>query len=289
MPRKAIQAELAYFKKFLALIPRSTYAKDLQHITPNQDLKSHVLTTEFLSQTSHDLRNLLSTVMLLHAELKNAAHNLQDHLSVIQEPTENTAVHQYFQTIYDSCQLAQAETQRALTALENLVELHQLQLEPPKPDWQPIQIQTLLEDTIEKIASIPSVEIQHTIDQTVPISVCIDYANVLEALHIFTHNALRFSKKGARIKLSIGEKQTPIGTQLSIAIQDFGVGMTKSQLENLKAKLNGTPNHSREDLYRMPAVQLTRAKLLLAASGSAFTINSIPDQGTVICIECPYQ
>lgn len=253
---------------------------------------------EFISTASHEIRNPMTNVIALQEIILGELDKLQDIfydkiLDTINEAgkTEvSTQVAQIFREITAQYSDFQAEGKRTLNALQNLGDLHRMQLDGIKTNYMLVEIKDILEKAISN-STYPNLEkmkIELLISTRTPREAVVDYANVCSAVRILVGNAVRFSYAKGRIKINVDVMQKNRMDYLAITIQDFGMGMPEEQVKHLFSTLFGDKKSNRESVYRKPSVQLSQAKMWIEASGGSLEIKSSIHQGTTAYLTVPY-
>lgn len=255
---------------------------------------------EYLTTASHEIRNPVSGVeAIVKNILQTQLNNLQDiFYEQVVDVLKAAGKSQYieviaenFQSLMESCHDAEIASQRALDALKNLNDLHNLQIKGIKVNWEPYNIADLLKKSLSKIKHpyVNQLTVEQDISSSVPETVILDYENIHKALMILIGNAIRFSRPPNRIKIAVDITYEKNQKFLVISIQDFGVGIAESQMQHLFVSLLDDGEITQSLQYTKPSVQLPQAKMRIEASGGSLSLISTLHIGTTALLKIPYQ
>ncbi len=252
--------------------------------------------SEFLATASHEIRNPVSNIIYsvdstneLWNNLKNAFYDEIDLFHKAGKQEEMKKIQSLFKQLYAQNEQTKAESHRALNSLINLGELHRLQTESTRSRFELSNINELITLAIDN-STYPNkskVDIHININPDVPQEMIVDYNNVYEALRVIIGNAIRFSETDGIVKINVNSEEQQDKSLLFITVQDYGVGIAKSQLEHIFETLlsisKDTPSN-----YLKPSLQLPQAKMRVEASGGTLEIISALKEGTSVIIKVPY-
>lgn len=247
----------------------------------------------FISTAAHEVRGPISTVITLSAAMKENLMTLQDLLPKTPAGGASTfplaAVHKTLDAVLDQSTDLGSEAERGLLALQNLSNLHRMQLYGVVPHMTCFNVKQLLRFAIKESTykNFKEVTVEQHVSKKVPENVLIDAQHVMAALSIVIGNAFRFSHERSSIHINVDVNQKDSPSALVISVQDLGVGM---HVEQIRYLLTPTAHlmADRESIYLKPSVQLSRAKMYLAASGGSLAINSVLHKGTTVTLTVPY-
>lgn len=261
--------------------------------------KAHRSNIEFMCMVSHEIRNPVGNILSFQTVMKELLESLQDcmhekifpNLTCSNKPELVEEVKKLFRDTFESHRISRDEALHSMSALENLGNLHRIQLQGVQSLWELRNIHKLIDEVIERHpeSSYNKVEFQINIDPSVPQEASIDYANIVIALQILIRNAARFSHDKGRVKIKIETIQDGDIKKLAITIQDFGLGISETQRKHLFDMLSHPEEALEEILYRKPSIQLPQAKMYIEAAGGSIDIRSALNQGTTVYITTPYR
>lgn len=261
--------------------------------------KAHRSNIEFMCMVSHEIRNPVGNILSFQSVMKELLESLQDcmHEKIFPNLTCSNKselveeVKRLFRDTFESHRISRDEALRSMSALENLGNLHRIQLQGVQPLWELRNIHKLIDEVIERHPepSYNKVEFQINIDPSVPQEASIDYTNIGIALQILIRNAARFSHDKGRVKIKVETIQEGDIKKLGITIQDFGLGISEAQRKHLFDMLSHPEEALEEILYRKPSIQLPQAKMYIEAAGGSIDIKSALNQGTTVYITTPYR
>ena len=101
--------------------------------------------------------------------------------------------------------------------------------------------------------------------------------------HVFTNlidNGIKYSKKGGRISLNLGEE----GDNIVFTIEDEGEGMTKEVMDHIFEKFyQGDTSHKSEG----NGLGLALCRIILDAAGGDIVVESRPGEGSRFTVTLP--
>jgi two-component system aerobic respiration control sensor histidine kinase ArcB len=253
---------------------------------------------EFLSTASHEIRNPIGTVISFQHLLKKEIDKLQDlfYDNFLTKDTPDVVIEditKLLHTLSTYYQNAEAEAQRSLNSLINLGDLHRMQLEGITPQYEAINLQDILKESLANsiYPNYKKIDFHLHIDDSFPEKSLIDYRNIYNALRVFVGNAIRFSHEAGRVKIKVVLEKDENGFPwIIITIQDFGVGISETQLKELfTTMLTEDELYSYQSRYRKPSLQLTQAKIRIEACGGRLEMKSALKKGTTVLIKIPFR
>ncbi|MDZ7961284.1 MAG: response regulator [Aulosira sp. DedQUE10] len=143
--------------------------------------------------------------------------------------------------------------------------------------------QTLLKTIVEETAYQEAENAQRALDLELDIhdeALQISSASLKKVIKELINNAFKFSRSGSQVSV-IG---VPINNFYSLYVIDHGHGMTSEQIANIGAYMQF--NHK---LYKQngAGLGLITSKRLIELSGGELTIESIPEEQTIVRIALP--
>ena len=259
--------------------------------------KAYRSKAEFISIASHEIRNPIGNVIYgidnLNERISKLKHSFYEAIEILNDAGRQDMVKNIqaeFKQIAESNVQAKAEAYRALNALINLGDLHRLQLEGVQPRYEISNISDLVHSAIDN-STYPNknkVDIHLTINSSVPKEAVIDYSNIYEALRVIVGNAIRFSETEGIIKIGLHALEEQNKKFITIVVQDFGTGISESQLGHLFETHGAGTKIASTNKYWKPSLQLPQAKMKIEASGGVLEIKSALKQGTTVSMTIPY-
>lgn len=270
------------------------YAEQIKKTTAAYKSKS-----EFLSIVTHEMRGPIANVTTLLTALASGINKIKeffhtqilDNLSTQEKGSLVTKFNEINNQIIEHYKICSNESMKALNYLENLGELHKLQIEGVKSRFEETNIKNLIERAIKNnsFLNTDNIDISINILDSVPENTVIDYRNIYEALQIIIGNAIKFSKKNGvvliKVEAHVNDKQNAI----KITVEDFGVGISENTLNNVFSALTNNVNNNDTYKYNKPSLRLPQAKLKIEASGGELSIESNPGVGTKVVLLIPYR
>ncbi len=270
------------------------YAEQIKKTSAAYKAKS-----EFLSIVTHEMRGPIANVTTLLTALASEINKIKeffhtqilDNLSTQEKGSLVTKFNEINNQIIEHYKICSNESMKALNYLENLGELHKLQIEGVKSRFEETNIKNLIERAIKNnsFLNTDNIDISINILDSVPENTVIDYRNIYEALQIIIGNAIKFSKKNGvvliKVEADVNDKQNAI----KITVEDFGVGISENTLNNVFSALTNNVNNNDTYKYNKPSLRLPQAKLKIEASGGELSIESNPGVGTKVVLLIPYR
>jgi two-component system aerobic respiration control sensor histidine kinase ArcB len=254
---------------------------------------------EYIATASHEVKNPTANAIYYNIELKESIQKIQetflnDIAITLVKYNKEYALREISSMIKNMLQLSskiEEQQQKANRYLDNLNYLEYLQLEGVKVRYEPENIENLVKNTIMQVEAENNhnIHIISEINNDIPSEILIDRSNIQSVLRIILNNAIRFSKPGDRIKISgyttRGENDK---NHVYVIVQDFGQGMTETQLKYLFTPIQHDEKNSIESRYHKPSLMLSQAKLKIEASGGEISLTSILNSGTKVLLKIPF-
>ncbi|MDO4462440.1 MAG: ATP-binding protein [Bacteroidia bacterium] len=124
--------------------------------------------------------------------------------------------------------------------------------------------------------------IQLSVDLDDSMNVLVNEVNFDTVIMNVLYNALVFTKKGGRVNISVSNERTTV----IIRVEDTGVGMTASRVDEIMSNKQVTPTAGTANEKGM-GLGLYICQNLLEVNGGYLHIKSIPDRGTIVDIAFP--
>jgi two-component system aerobic respiration control sensor histidine kinase ArcB len=250
--------------------------------------------TEFLSITTHEVRNPVGNITMFDSFLKRNLEELNKLFSdeivdVLKSNKKEKIISKYnelFNKATENIGIIAHEAEKTLDYLKCLGEIHRFQATGITSRFVSIKTENLLKGIIKDTSAynIHNAEITASIDIAVPKRVEIDYSNIYEASKVILSNALRFSHIKDIVKVQITDENA----KLKITVKDCGIGIATSQISDLFGDNQDFVQDPEAALYRKPSLRLTLAKMMVEASGGELKIEKA-DKGTLVTILAPYK
>jgi signal transduction histidine kinase len=237
----------------------------------NALLKMDKLKNEFIAIASHNLRTPLTT--------------LRGYLDMIDSEKSGKLNKKQ----KDMIQKAEKSTTALISLTEGLVSITSLETEGVKIEKDLLDLTKIIDVTLEAVsakAKEKNIKIENKLGSGAIMTIG-DEPKLKQAFLAVLENAVKFNKEGGKIKLEKIEddtKQATIGRkEVIITITDTGIGISKSEKENVFQKFNrGTSTYTYE--YEGVGLGLYIAKLIIQAHRGRIWFESTENKGTIFYI-----
>ncbi len=246
--------------------------------------------TEFLSITTHEVRNPVGNIVMFDGFLKKNIESLRklfiEEVFEVLEPQQREKLEEVIQKAEENIGIIGEEATKTLDYLKSLGEIHRFQITGVNCRFTSIITDNLIPNLIKDTRpyNLRKINIKSSVDPSVPPRIEIDNSNVYEALKTILINAIRFSHENGLIKIHIANA----GNKLKITIRDFGVGIAVSQINDLFGTYQDFVQDPEAAIYRKPSLKLTLAKMMVEASKGELKIQK-EEQGTCVTLLIPYK
>lgn len=250
--------------------------------------------TEFLSITTHEVRNPVGNIVMFDGFLRKNIESLDklfsdEILDMLQSEKKEKIVSIFKETlrkIEENRGIIAEEATKTLDYLKSLGEIHRFQMAGINCRFTSVTTGNLVPMLIKETSpyNIRNIKISTSVDDSVPSRIEIDYSNVYEALKIILINAIKFSHENGEVKISIRDQ----GDKLKITVRDFGVGIAVSQINDLFGTYQDFIQDPEAAIYRKPSLKLTLAKMMIEASKGELKIQK-EEEGTLVTLSVPYK
>ncbi len=254
--------------------------------------------SEFLSIMTHEIRGPISNVYNYLTELEKKVNQMKSffHANVLDKFNieEKRELLSQFNEIYNSIKehnsICSNESQKALSYLDSLGELHKLQTVGVKSNFEQTELKSLIERAVKNNSylNIHSIDVNIIINQSIPDAIIIDYRNIYEALKVIIGNAIKYSHKDDVVLIRADLDNTHSANMIKLEVQDFGQGISEKALTNLFTEFSYKREDNNLSRYFKPSLRLQQAKLKIEASGGELKIESRVEKGTKVTIFIPY-
>ena len=165
--------------------------------------------------------------------------------------------------------------------LQNLVKWSKSQLEGFKPNFEHVNLNELILEDIELVQSIAkekNIQIQYS-RQNVQ---CVGDKEMIKLIiRNSLSNALKFSNRDGQIDL----RTKRLNSHIILEIQDYGIGMTPEELENLSGlQINSRTGTANE---KGSGIGLQITKQFVNLNKGELKIDSTPGEGTLVSLSFP--
>jgi len=221
--------------------------------------------SEFLANMSHEIRTPMNAIIgftdLLQKDLKDPIHK------------------NYVRSVQDSSKIL-------LTIINDILDLSKVEAGKLELEYIPTDIR-IIANEIESIfmqkAKARALHFNIIVDKSVPKTLIIDEVRVRQILFNLISNALKFTKEGF-INMKITTSSTNDGyTNLILEVEDSGIGMDKTQQDNMFQAFSQHSNQSNKE-YGGTGLGLSIVKSLVELMNGSITLKSQKDVGSTFII-----
>ncbi len=254
--------------------------------------------SEFLSIMTHEIRGPISNVYNYLTELEKKVNQMKTffHVNVlnkfnIEEKRELLSqFNEVFNTIKEHNSICTNESQKALSYLDSLGELHKLQTAGVKSNFEQAELKSLIERAVKNTSylNVHNIDVNISISHSIPDAIIFDYRNIYEALKVIIGNAIKYSHKNDVVIIRADLDNTPETKRIKLEVQDFGQGISEKALTNLFTDFSYNKEDNNLSRYFKPSLRLQQAKLKTEASGGELKIESVIEKGTKVTLFVPY-
>ena len=233
----------------------------------NADLEaSNQIKSEFLSLISHELRTPLNHIIGFSGLMKMTFDNTDSpdeamHSQKISEAGNDLL--KIINTIFDLININGGDHP-----------LDKTDVNLPKP------IGTVC-DVLKPKADKTGVDILLEL-QSAPTTLYADEHRMTQVIGNILDNAIRFSSKSGTVLVTASSTENAV----SISIADQGIGMTERETQIAEEPFRQVDSSLSKTAYGM-GLGLTLSKLIVERHGGQFSVESAPDEGTLVTISIP--
>ena len=233
----------------------------------NADLEaSNQIKSEFLSLISHELRTPLNHIIGFSGLMKMTFDNTDSpdeamHSQKISEAGNDLL--KIINTIFDLININDGDHPLDKTDV-NLPKLIGTVCDVLKPKADKTGVDILLEL------------------QSAPTTLYADEHRMTQVIGNILDNAIRFSSKSGTVLVTASSTENAV----SISIADQGIGMTERETQIAEEPFRQVDSSLSKTAYGM-GLGLTLSKLIVERHGGQFSVESAPDEGTLVTISIP--
>lgn len=239
---------------------RWDYQRKNELLTQVEELK-----TNFLSLITHDLKTPVAKIQgLAEVLLRNAASRLS---SSDKDTVKNLM----------KC------SEELNRFISSILELNRVESNPIKVNLEAKDINQLIERSIESLqqtAASKNISIEAKLEPLFPIK--IDPSLILKVLNNLIDNAIKYSRANSRILVESKE----VGEWVCISIQDYGIGLSLEEKENLFTRFYRAKNETTAAVAGT-GLGLYLTKYFIEVHGGSVNVESEPGRGSTFRIQLP--
>ncbi len=258
-----------FFK--LSIIPVITFQNELElvittmaEVTVLKEIEQ--LKTDFIATASHEFRTPLTSISMGISMMKTGK---------LGEPTPQ------MQKILDALE---EDCDRLLRLAENLLDLSRLESGAIAMEIEEVDVYRMVEaalGTLRLQAEKRDIELQAHLPENLP-RIRADLNKAIWVLTNLVANALRYTKEGGSIKVSVYQK----GARLFFSVADTGKGIPREYQERIFQKYVQV-KEGKKDAAGGAGLGLAIAKDIVEAHGGEIWVNSEPNKGAVFTFSIP--
>jgi signal transduction histidine kinase len=219
---------------------------------------------EFLGVVSHELRNMLTTIVG-YADLIGMLVSREDHVADVLKHARHI-------------QRSGARMDRLIGDLVDVasIEAGKLTVRPELGDAN--ELATEAAETFQAQAAAAGVSLVAELAAPAPL-VAFDPARMLQVLTNFLGNAFKFTPPGGRIEI----RTERVGEEVRFIVSDTGVGIPGDKLEAVFQRFLQLPDHT----SRGHGLGLYISKCIVDGHGGRIWVESTPGSGSRFCVALP--
>ena len=221
-----------------------------------------LLKTEFVNTVSHELKTPLTAILggleIITGETQSIPEEQRELLSIV-----NDSALRLRDLIFDLLNLSRLETGRS-------------QLKEAPCDLKP-----LITGMVRLLPVHPLHTVEIELPDELPLLV-LDAGKIRQALTNYASNAIKYSPKGGKVKISA----TVEAGELVIAVSDEGVGIAKENLEKLFQKFYRVSSGYAAEIEGT-GLGLVIVKCIVELHGGSVFVSSEPGQGSTFGMRLP--
>ena len=233
----------------------------------NADLEaSNQIKSEFLSLISHELRTPLNHIIGFSGLMKMTFDN-----------TDSPDEAMYSQKISE----AGNDLLKIINTIFDLININGGDHPLDKTDVNLPKLIGTVCDVLKPKADKTGVDILLEL-QSAPTTLYADEHRMTQVIGNILDNAIRFSSKSGTVLVTASSTENAV----SISIADQGIGMTERETQIAEEPFRQVDSSLSKTAYGM-GLGLTLSKLIVERHGGQFSVESAPDEGTLVAITIP--
>jgi signal transduction histidine kinase len=233
----------------------------------NADLEaSNQIKSEFLSLISHELRTPLNHII-----------GFSDLMKMTFDNTDSTDEVKYSQKISE----AGNHLLKIINTIFDLININGGDHPLDKTDVNLPKLIGTVCDVLTPKADKTGVDILLVL-QSAPTTLYADEHRMTQVIGNILDNAIRFSSKSGTVTVTASSTDDAV----SISIADQGIGMTERETQIAEEPFRQVDSSLSKTAYGM-GLGLTLSKLIVERHGGQFSVESAPDEGTLVTISIP--
>ncbi len=233
----------------------------------NADLEaSNQIKSEFLSLISHELRTPLNHIIGFSGLMKMTFDN-----------TDSPDEAMYSQKISE----AGNDLLKIINTIFDLININGGDHPLDKTDVNLPKLIGTVCDVLKPKADKTGVDILLEL-QSAPTTLYADEHRMTQVIGNILDNAIRFSSKSGTVLVTASSTENAV----SISIADQGIGMTERETQIAEEPFRQVDSSLSKTAYGM-GLGLTLSKLIVERHGGQFSVESAPDEGTLVTISIP--
>ena len=233
----------------------------------NADLEaSNQIKSEFLSLISHELRTPLNHIIGFSGLMKMTFDN-----------TDSPDEAMYSQKISE----AGNDLLKIINTIFDLININDGDHPLDKTDVNLPKLIGTVCDVLKPKADKTGVDILLEL-QSAPTTLYADEHRMTQVIGNILDNAIRFSSKSGTVLVTASSTENAV----SISIADQGIGMTERETQIAEEPFRQVDSSLSKTAYGM-GLGLTLSKLIVERHGGQFSVESAPDEGTLVTISIP--
>ncbi|KAI0367509.1 histidine kinase [Pilatotrama ljubarskyi] len=215
-------------KENLKMISAQRDALEAARKSREDALKATKIKSNFLASMSHELRTPFSSFYGL--------------LDILSGTELNPGQREIVQTAKQSCELL-------LKIIDSILDYSKLEADAVKLEYSGFSVENLLADCMELLLPMAAkkLDLSFNIEPSVPPWVKADYARIRQVLMNLIGNAVKFTANGfVRVTCAVDTNQprTATDVHLKFSIQDTGIGLSSSDVDQLFVPFQQADNSS---------------------------------------------
>jgi PAS domain S-box-containing protein len=227
--------------------------------------------SEFLANMSHELRTPLNSILILSEQLRDNTRNTLlpkqvEYADIIHKSGEDL-----LNLINDILDLSRIEAGHMQVRLEKVIVA---------------EFSDYLHHAFAPVAENKGLEIQCSVDGTVPVVVILDFQRVYQILKNLFSNAVKFTQPGGKILIRFSQDEKDQAPALIISVTDTGMGIPKDKqalIFQAFQQLDGSINRK----YGGTGLGLAISRQLAGLLGGSLTLVSSPGLGSTFSLQLP--